>query len=311
MFECAAGSLWLDSMWTPNTLPQQICHPKSGCAGLPDLFRPNPIDSAISRLPLSMRLLQRPALAFSVFVSPVLAQDDPLVRVEETSGAWIELRAETVRAESTWLTEQALLESTIAALEERATAAEEERDLVREKTAKDREEIDGLAARLSAAQDDAAAFETHLQEVNARLLRLRPALPPRLSDALEVAFSSLAGTELSSGERMQLTISTLNRCAEFNRTITCGDEVLQPDGTGEPRLYEVIYWGLSHGYALDRASRRAWYGSPAPGGWRWELRDDLVEPATKLIAIHRDQADPSFIPAPARLARPVASSAQP
>ncbi len=209
------------------------------------------------------------------------------------------------------MTERALLESTIAALEERAIAAEEGRDLAREKTAKDRNEVDGLEQRLAAARAEEASFETRLHELGARLLALRPSLPPRLSDALDVSFTSLAGTRLTPGERTQLMVSALNRCAEFNRMITCGDEVLRIDPSGEARLYEVIYCGLSHGYALDRASRRAWYGTPSAEGWRWEPREDLVRPASELIAIYRDRADPTFVAAPARLARPSAAKPQP
>jgi hypothetical protein len=61
---------------------------------------------------------------------------------------------------------------------------------------------------------------------------------------------------------MQLAMTVLNRCALFNRTVTCGDEVLTISGEQGAKSLEVIYWGLSHAYALDRAAGKAWYGAP-------------------------------------------------
>lgn len=239
------------------------------------------------------------------------AEPDPLDAVEKSTAQWIELRAETVRLATGWQTEQRLLESTVRALEDRAKAAEEERDLAKAKSAKDLEDMESLDARVKASALDQQHFETRLAAINQRLLALRDQLPPRLADALSVSFTSLSGSELSPGERIQLTVSVLNRCAQFNRMITGGDEVLRVDGSGDGRMFEVIYWGLSHGYAVDRAARRAWYGSPGPQGWHWESRDDLAEPALELIAIFNDHSDPAFVAAPARINHAVPGQSQP
>lgn len=250
-----------------------------------------------------MRLTSCLCVAVTVVRTSFCASPDPLDSVEKSSAGWIELRAETVRLATMWQTDRALLESTVLALEERATAAEEERDLVRSQTAQDRDENASLQARVDTAAADQARFEAGLRALDQKLIQLRPSLPPRLSDALAVSFASLGGSDLSAGERLQLTVSVLNRCAQFSRMVTSGDEVLRLDTAGEGRMLQVIYWGVSHGYAVDRASRQAWYGSPGPAGWHWELRDDLVEPALKLMAIYSDERDPEFVSAPARLAR--------
>lgn len=258
-----------------------------------------------------MRPIPCLVLSVVVAVSCLHAEPDPLDEVEKSSSAWIDLRAETVRLATAWQTEQTLLSSTIAALEERAKAAEEERDLALAKTEKDREELDGLAEKAKAGSADQQVFEARLIALDQKLLELRSSLPPRLADALEVSFTSLSGTTLTPGERIQLTVSVLNRCAQFSRMITAGDEVLKLEGSGEGRMLEVIYWGLSHGYAVDRAAHKAWYGSPGPDGWRWEVRDDLADPALELIAIYNDQHDPAFVAAPARLTHAAPTPRQP
>jgi hypothetical protein len=98
---------------------------------------------------------------------------------------------------------------------------------------------------------------------------------------------------------MQYALTVLNRCAQFNRTITCGEEVVTVDGAA--KSLEVIYWGLSHGYALDRSAGKAWLGTPSSGRWQWEPLDGAVREVTRLIDIYHDKADPEFVMVPARL----------
>ena len=226
---------------------------------------------------------------------------DPLKPGEKAAGEWIKTRLETARLESEWRSERPLLESTVNGLKEKAEALEEKRDLLLAKTAKDREESEAMQAKNKAAADDLRTAEARLKALVGKLAEIRPMLPPRLSEALELPYRSLGNPGLSDGERMQLTITVLSRCAQFNRTVTCGEEILSIEGAQNAKSLEVIYWGLSHAYALDRAAGKAWYGSPGPRGWQWESRPDAVRPAADLIAVYNDKADPDFVAVPATL----------
>ena len=228
--------------------------------------------------------------------------------VEKSAAEWVKTRAETVRLETDWASDQVLLKSTIHALQERAQVIEERRDELKAKTAEERDELDALAAKRKAAAAEDAVAEQRLKELSVQLLALRPTLPPRLSDALEMSFRSLAGTELSGSERMQFAMTVLNRCAQFNRSIHYGAEVLTLDAESGPKSLEVIYWGLSHGYALDSAGGKAWLGSPGPEKWQWESRPDAVARVAELIAIHTDKADPAFVTVPAQVKKTFAGS---
>jgi hypothetical protein len=232
---------------------------------------------------------------------------DPLEPGEKAAGAWIATRLETARLESAWISERPILESTVRGLNERAGTLEEKRDLLRSTTAKDREEVDLMKAKNRAAADDLQATEARLQALVAQLIELRPSLPPRLSEALELPYRSLANPGLASGERMQLAMTLLDRFAVFNRTVTSGEEVLTIEGEQGAKSLGVIYWGLSHAYALDSAAGKAWYGSPGPRGWQWEPRPDAVRAVAKLIAIYGDRADPDFVSVPATLGQPLAA----
>ena len=233
---------------------------------------------------------------------------DPLAPGEKAASDWIKTRLETSRIESAWVSEKPLLESTINGLKERAQSLEEKSDLLKASTAKDREEFETLKAKAKAASDDLHAAEARINALSAKLVEMRPSLPPRLSEALELPYRSLANAGLASGERMQLAMTVLNRCALFNRTVTCGDEVLTISGEQGAKSLEVIYWGLSHAFALDRGAGKAWYGAPGARGWQWEPSPDAVRPVEKLMAVYNDKADPDFVAVPAILGQAVAEN---
>jgi len=249
-------------------------------------------------------------LAVLVVVPSLSPAADTLETVEKSADEWVKLRVETARLETAWREERTLVESMVVALNERAVAAEEKRDLAKAKTAKEREELDGLRAKIEAEGNDVRAFEARLKDLTGTLVALRPALPPRLSEALELSFRSLANPSLPPGERMQLAMNVLNRCTQFNRSITVGEDVLALDGTSPAKSLGVIYWGLSHGYAVDRATRRAWLGAPGNGKWRWEPKPEAFENVVQLIAIATDKADPDFLIVPATVTRSISDNSR-
>ena len=249
-------------------------------------------------------------LAVLVVVPSLSPAADTLETVEKSAGDWVKLRVETARLESAWREERTLVESMVAALNERAVAAEEKRDLAKAKTAKEREELDGLRAKIEAEGNDVRTFEARLKDLTGKLVALRPALPQRLSEALEMSFRSLANPSLPPGERMQLAMNVLNRCTQFNRSITVGEDVLALDGTSPAKSLGVIYWGLSHGYAVDRATHKAWLGAPGNGGWRWEPKPEAFENVVQLIAIATDKADPDFLIVPATVTRSISDNSR-
>lgn len=242
-----------------------------------------------------------PSLFLSLCLAaiPLGAADNPLDQVEKVATEWVKTRAETVRLETEWSSQRALAESLVDALEQRARMAEEEKENAKAKTAQEREELTTLAAKNASTAAGLQTSEVRLKELSERVIALRPFLPPRLSSALALSYQSLAEAENPIGDRMQYVMVILNRCLQFNRIVTVGEEELKLEAA--PRSLEVIYWGLSHGYALDRAAGKVWLGSPGAQGWQWEATSGAAEEVARLIAIANDKADPSFVLVPAKL----------
>jgi hypothetical protein len=238
-----------------------------------------------------------------VLVTPLVCAADALEDADKSAGDFVKLQLENARLETEWRSQRGLLESLVNALQARATALEERRDLAKAKTARDREELDALRARNQRASDDVKLFEGRLNALSARLLALRPSLPPHLSEALEMSYRTLADERVSSSERLQQAMNVLNRCMQFNRMITVAEDVLTLEGEPPEKSLEVIYWGLSHGYAVDRVTRKSWLGSPGPAGWRWEARPDAFAGVVKLLAIANGKTDPTYVAVPATVTR--------
>jgi hypothetical protein len=233
------------------------------------------------------------------------AQTDPVDTLAKLSLEWVKTRAEAVRAENDWANQRELLDATVKALEERARELEAKRDLLKAKTSKDRSDLDNLEIENQRLADQFKGMETRLKAIDERLVRLVPQLPPKLSLALELPLRSLADPNLAAGERMAHTMTVINRCAQFNRTITLGEEIVAAPGEPKPKLLQTVYWGMSHGYAHDRAAQKAWIGSPGSEGWKWTPSPE-TEPAIRdLIATFDEKAEPRFVAVPAAAGRSV------
>jgi hypothetical protein len=233
------------------------------------------------------------------------APADPVDTMAKLSLDWVKTRSEAARAETEWASQHELLDSTVKALEERARELETKRDLLKAKTAKDRGDLDNLEVENQRLTDQFGRLETRLKSVDERLGKLRLQLPPKLSQALELPLRSLAEPNLAPGDRMAHTITVINRCAQFNRAITFGEEIVAAPGEAKPKLLQTVYWGLSHGYAYDRGGRKAWIGSPGPEGWKWTPCPESEPSIREMIATFDEKAEPKFVAVPAAAGRPV------
>ena len=224
--------------------------------------------------------------------------------VEKAATEWARIRSETVRLENDWQWQRQLLMSTNTALQDRVRQLQVRRDELKAKTTGDRTDLQELATKNKAADDAIASANAHLKTVAEKLIQLRATLPPRLSQALELPYRSLANPALSPGERMLYVTTILNRCAQFNKTITYSDEPVSLPGQAEQKLLNVIYWGLGQGYALDRVTGKAYIGAPHANGWAWQENDAAAGALQQVIAINQEKADPDFVVLPAQLAHP-------
>lgn len=237
-----------------------------------------------------------------VTVSPCHAAGSEHVEAAQTLVTkWAKIRQETIRIESEWETEKDLLGAMTNALESRRQALEEQKRSLSGRGLGQRNQLAELAEKNTAAKAGLSQAERQVRELGDELLRHRALLPPRLSRGLEMAFRSLAAPEAPIAERSQHVATILNRCAQFNRSITTGEEPVVPaDGSGE-KLIEVVYWGLSCAYGHDRTTGMAYVGRPETDGWVWREKPGIADAVERLIGQARDEADPAFVELPVKV----------
>jgi hypothetical protein len=237
---------------------------------------------------------------------PAFAQVSPnsSESIRSVVSEWAKVRAETIRLKSQWEWERELLGSTLTALEERVRALEDKKQSLSTKNLGEQGNLNELVDRNTHAQAALSAADKQLKRLTEQLIVLRASLPPRLSVGLEMAYRSLANESASSSERMQYVMMILSRCAQFNQTITSGDEALRLPGEPNEKVLETIYFGLASGYAVDRAHGKAYIGAPAEKGWAWEASAESAKAIGDAISIYHDKGQPDFVELPAQIAHP-------
>lgn len=251
-------------------------------------------------------------LALAIFgMGRVASAAEALEQVQRSAGEWARLREETVRLETDWSEQRAALEAALAAQRARVEKLTVERDAAQAAVARESLQFSQLETRTVEARAHLESLRVRIDQLAARLEQTRPSLPPRLSAGLELPFASIRDPKLGPSERMQHLVTILNRCAAFNKALTVVEEELALGTDGARRVLDVVYLGLSHAYALDTANRVAYLGTPGPNGWAWQALPDAADDVARLVAIHRETADPAFSLLPLQVVDPFGAPATP
>lgn len=245
------------------------------------------------------RLCWRSVAIFVATTLPLAATS--LDDVQNAATEWARLRAETTRLETDWTTERNLLGATVNNLTVEADQLERAQAAAQAENRTQRETLAQLTADNTARAEAIAAATVRLEALTDTLRTLRPALPPRLSAALDLPYRSLDADYLRPADRLRHTLTILNRCQEFDQAFVLAEETLPLASGEEPRLLEVLYLGLAQACALDRATNEAYLGRPINGSWQWVHVPGLAPDAARLIAVRRDETPPEFVTLPLQI----------
>jgi hypothetical protein len=218
--------------------------------------------------------------------------------VQDSASKWAQLRTETNRLQTEGATDRSLLEATLINLTLQADELELQKQAEQAEAAKARQIVDDLVAANLKRQEDLETATNRVAKLSRELIALRSALPPRLSSALELPFLTIADPELIPADRMRHTMAILNRCQQFDQTYVFAEEVVTVTPGSEPRLLEVVYFGLAQACALDRSASKAYIGRPVDGTWQWENVPGLAAQAERLLEVREDIVPPEFVELP-------------
>lgn len=209
---------------------------------------------------------------------------------------WVALRQETAaetrvwqEQESQWRTEIALVERERDALTAEIAAA----SIQQQTHAESQLAISAREARLETMRQDLLPI---LDRAEADLRRWPPRIPPPLMPPLADGFARLPAThaealQVGAARRLQLILSLYAQLEDLNQRVHATKQMLD-DGSGGRREMDVLYLGLSRGYAVSADNQWAAVGIPATDGWRWEAHPEIGKTVSDLIAMQRRERAP-------------------
>jgi vacuolar-type H+-ATPase subunit I/STV1 len=226
------------------------------------------------------------------------AQDEQAIRMEiektrEVIAQYVKTRQEIARVKNEWKSYQELserridlYEREIRQLSETISAAEEQTTQAEREIAKIRDEISVLRGANDIVGKALPAMEDKVRE-------LYQYFPAPLKNKVQRLVQQL-GKSRQASDRMAIVIGVLNEVDKFNAEFNF-DTQEKTLPSGETRLVDVIYVGLSVAYYADKEGSVGGIGVPAEGGWSWTEDNDLAPAIRDAVLYYNDEIKPAML----------------
>jgi len=219
---------------------------------------------------------------------------------------WVTLRGEIGRVRGDWVEEEQLLVAEQRLLVRRAD------DLRGQLDESEREKADAVAAMGQAKADCMTADESlsglldAVRHAEAHMRSCRRRLPPLLQDQLTASFAALElsdadGEPRRVAERLQVVAALYAELQRLAKGVHTG-KMLMTDAAGDTREMEVLFVGLTVGYAVSLDNTRAASGRPAARDWTWQWDAALAPAVRDALALARRDRAPALVTLPMRTA---------
>ncbi|MEM9157750.1 MAG: DUF3450 family protein [Verrucomicrobiota bacterium] len=242
------------------------------------------------------RLSMLPLLIIAA-ISTIRAQDDQITRIEQDTDRWIEIQSNIASEKNNWKTDKELLEGSIKVLATRKSALEQMLDSNKTASGVFTSNYEKVANSITENEEAIAHLEQKLPAIEERLRTLASRLPRPIRSEVQAQLDKLPkpGDEIraTATTRVQSLIATITAIDQFNNSLTLSHE-LRPDGNGGEIDVEILYWGLSAGYAATSKRDKAWVLTPAENGWDWSPSTE-VEQISGLIALYEQSENPRLV----------------
>ncbi len=229
------------------------------------------------------------------------AQEIPeLTTLEDLVGQWVGLRSliaaeqqDWHRQDQQWQREIALLQEEERRLDDKIAQATQSEAAKESRTSDQLSQKANLEAALSALSDV-------IDRASAELTELLPSIPESLQSLdfvrLLNALNSSHG-ERSPARQFQQLVSAITEI-ELIQNQTHTTRELLDFGSDMRREMDVVYIGLSQGYAVSPDNAIAATGTPSHGGWQWNVNPEIATDVRKLVRIQNKEQPPELVTVP-------------
>ncbi len=268
---------------------------------------------------MKLPILQTSILALLISSGIVLGQDTANAgrRANEnlrvTIQKWVEVMKSIQTEQKNWKAEQEVLEGNIASIEAEIGQLESElAESKKRRATADAASVDKLAQKeeYSAAR---IALREGLNGLESEVSAVIPLLPKELTDEAKIKtaiedhqkFSATTDKEsLPLNKRLSPMLTLLTEAEKFNQVVTTY-EGRAFTAQGQTRLLDVVYFGLSTGFAADEKGELAFRLQPSPTGWQEVplTGEGLAKTIRELIDIAKGTGETRLVNLPLELGK--------
>lgn len=233
--------------------------------------------------------------------------DDGLAAVDDARaavGRWVETRRLISRERRDWALGRELLQDRVALVRKeieglRARIAEAEASIAEA----DRKRAD-LVAQGDALKAVAARLQQTLVRLEGRAQALLARLPEHLTQNLRPISQRLPGKDgvstLSLSERFLNVVGILDTVDKFHRELHATSEVRRLED-GSSVEVTVLYAGLGQAWYTGAQGRIAGIGTANAEGWTWRRADEIAAAVGLAVAVHKTELPATYAQLPVRI----------
>lgn len=214
----------------------------------------------------------------------------------------IETRRFIAEAKSEWATEKQIIQDTIDTLQRQIEGVENTLSRIEDTTTAAEERRSELQTQIDELEDILSFFEPLITEYENRLRNLRDYLPEPLIDKSGRLFDQLPkqgeqGSRRLLNNRAVVVIAILDEINNFKNSVQVHNQLLAVNGQ-EEREFSVLYYGLSSAYFVDENETVAGIGTPAKGGWNFQVVPGIESEVFDAVQIKEKKLLARFVELP-------------
>lgn len=230
--------------------------------------------------------------------------DDPVAAARAALEKWVETRKVISKEKRDWATGREVLEDRIALVKReidtlRGKLADADKNIAETEAKKD--EVAQDVTKLKAATADLTQTIGEFETTTLALLRRLPEpLRKRLEPLSQRVPEDAGKTRLTTGERYANVVGLLNELSKANREITLTNEVRDLGG-GRTAEVTTLYVGLARAYYVTAKGDAAGIGEPTDAGFVWSPANHLAADIARAVAIYKNEQVAAFVQLPVQV----------
>ncbi|MCD6218885.1 DUF3450 family protein, partial [Candidatus Calescamantes bacterium] len=227
--------------------------------------------------------------------SSLFAQEPSVETLENLIFQWVKLRKEITLEKERWREQKINLKrEKELLLKEKKVLTEEIVKLKKEKERREKERKD-LVQKKEDLEKQIEDCLPSLKEAEKFLKRWQAVLPPFLLTSLRKPLLQISSPEEENfSRRLQTVLTILGEIERISSGIHYGKQILiTPDN--KKREMEVIYLGLSQGFAVSSDDKLGGVGRIKDGKWVWEWEEGLAPRIREAIKYYEKEKLPHLV----------------